>query len=215
MKEFKHPSEYFKKKITFETERLILRCIEPRDAADMYSYSCRDSVTKYLLWSPHPTAYYTGCVIDKMCREYKSGTYYELAVILKETGKMIGTCGLTSVDVTNFSAEIGYVLSPDHWGKGIAAEAAAVLQNFAFCELGANRVEAKYMIGNESSRRVMEKLGMHFEGVQRSRLFVKGEFRDVGVCSILADEYFLSKRENLYRKFNNVGLFDTLFSRIK
>ena len=215
MKEFKHPSEYFKKKITFETERLILRRIEPRDAADMYLYSCRESVTKYLLWSPHPSEYYTRCVIDKMCREYKAGTYYELAVILKENGKMIGTCGLTSVDPANFSAEIGYVLSPEYWGQGIAAEAAEVLQNFAFCELGANRVEAKYMIGNDSSGRVMEKIGMHFEGIMRSKMYVKGEFRDIGIFSILADEYFSESRENLYRKFNNIGLFDTLFSRIK
>ena len=89
------------------------------------------------------------------------------------------------------------------------------MMNLAFCELGANRVEARYMKGNESSLRVMEKLGMSFEGMQRAKLFVKGAFRDVGVCSILSGEYFSVRRENLYKKFNNTGLFDGLFNRIK
>ena len=213
--EFKHPGEYFKKKIVFETPRLLLRRIDLCDVRDMYAYSSCENVTEYLLWSPHQSEYITRCVVEKLKRDYREGMYHELAVIFKETGKMIGTCGITSVDTANYSAEIGYVLSSEYWGNGLAFEAASVLQNFAFCELGANRVEAKYIVGNENSRRVMEKLGMRFEGIQRSKLFVKGAFRDIGIYSVLADEYFAVPRENLYKKFNNTGLFDVLFSRFK
>lgn len=213
--EVKHPSEYFKKKIVFETERLILRKIESGDVPDMYSYACREATTRYLLWLPHHGEYSTRYVVESIKRDYKAGSYFELAVVLRESGRMIGTCGITSFDCQNRVAEIGYVLSPDYWGKGIAKEAAEVLMNFAFCELGANRVEAKYMKGNESSRRVMEKLGMTFEGIQRSKMFVKGEYRDIGVCAILASEYFSVPRENLYKKFNGISLFDGLFGRIK
>ena len=213
--EVRHPSEYFKKKIVFETERLILRRIESGDVHDLYSYACREETTRYLLWLPHQNEYATRFVIEGIKRDYRAGTYFELAVVLRESGKMIGTCGLTSFDVQNRVAEIGYVLSPEYWGMGIAREAASVLMNFAFCELGANRVEAKYMKGNESSGRVMEKLGMTFEGMQRAKMYVKGEYRDIGVCSILASEYFSVPRENLYKKFNNTTIFDGLFSRIK
>lgn len=213
--EVRHPSEYFKKKIVFETERLILRRIETGDARDLYEYASREETSRYLLWHPHGSEYSTRFVIDGLKRDYKAGSYFELAVILREKGKMIGTSGITSFDAQNRVAEIGYVISPDYWGMGFAVEAAAVLMNFAFCELGANRVEAKYMMGNENSRRVMEKLGMTFEGVQREKLYVKGEYRDIGICSILAKEYFAVPRENLYKKYNGIGIFDGLFSRIK
>ena len=213
--EIRPPSEYFKKKILFETERLILRRIELGDAKDLYSYASREETSRYLLWIPHRSEYSTRSVIEGIKREYKAGTYYELAVVLRENGKMIGTSGITSFDQQNQVAEIGYVISPDYWGMGIAKEAASVLMNFAFCELGVNRVEAKYMMGNENSRRVMEKLGMEFEGVQRSKLFVKGAYRDIGICSILASEYFSVPRENLYKKYNGNSIFSGLFNCIK
>ena len=215
MVEVRDPSDYFKRKITFETERLLLRKIDTNDIHDLYAYAHREETTQYLLWSPHLSEYATRYVIESIKRDYRAGTYYELAIVLRETGRMIGTCGITAFDAQNRVAEIGYVLSPDYWGKGLAKEAAAVLMNFSFCELGANRVEAKYMKGNENSRRVMEKLGMTFEGIQRQKLFVKGEYRDIGISAILSSEYFAVPRENLYRKFNNNGIFDGLFGRIK
>lgn len=215
MMETNRPGDYFKKKIVFETERLLLRRIDSCDVADLYSYASRAETTRYLLWLPHQSEFATRCVIESIRRDYRAGNYHELAVVLKDSGKMIGTCGITSYDAQNRVAEIGYVLSPDYWGQGYAREAASVLVNFAFCELGANRVEAKYMKGNENSLRVMEKLGMTFEGIQRAKLYVKGVYRDIGVASILASEYFSVPRENLYRKFNNIGVFEGLFSRIK
>ncbi|MBR2459800.1 MAG: GNAT family N-acetyltransferase [Clostridia bacterium] len=215
MREFKHPAEFFKKKIVFQTPRLLLRKIESGDCSDMYCYSSREQTTRYLLWNPHPGEYATRAIIDNLRNAYREGTYFELAVVLRETGKMIGTCGITSVDESNFCAEVGYVLSPDYWGQGIAAEAAAVLINFAFCELGAHRVEARFMKGNENSRRVMEKCGMSYEGMQRGKIFVKGEFKDIGTCALTAEEYFSEAKENLYRKFNNSGLFESIFNRFK
>jgi len=215
MVELRHPAEYFKKKIVFETNRLCLRRIDTRDAADMYSYSSREQTSRYLLWLPHRSEYDTKYIIERIKHDYKAGSYYELAVTLLENGKMIGTCGITAFDAQNRVAEIGYVISPDYWGMGLAREAASVLMNFAFCELGVKRVEAKYMKGNENSLKVMEKLGMTFEGIQRSKMLVKGEFRDIGVAAILSDEYFAVPRENLYKKFNNNGILDGLFHRIK
>lgn len=215
MKEFKHPCEYFKRNIVFETPRLILRRIETYDAEDMYDYASRELTTRYLLWSPHNGEYATRYVIESIRRDYRMGKYYELAVILRENGRMIGTCGITTVDEANRMIEVGYVINPDYWGMGIAAEAASVMINFAFCELNANRVEAKYIKGNENSKRVMEKCGMVFEGIHRGKMLIKGHYRDIGICAILADEYFDIPRENLYRQFNKTGIFDSIFGRIK
>ena len=60
---------------------------------------------------------------------------------------------------------------------------------FGFDVLGLHRVEARYMVGNDASRRVMEKLGMQFEGVRRGSMLVKGAYRDIGICSVLVNEY--------------------------
>lgn len=202
MEKFKAPCEFFSKRIVFETKRLVLRRIELSDCADMYEYSSLEATSRYLLWSPHPSEYATKCVIENLRKDYRNGSYFELAVTLKDSGKMIGTCGITSYDAENYIAEIGYVLSPKYWGMGIAKEAAEVMINFAFCELGAHRVEARFMKGNEASRRVMEKCGMSFEGMAKNRLFVKGSFRDVGTCAIVYEKYFSEYRENLYRRYN-------------
>ena len=103
---------------------------------------------------------------------------------------MIGTCGFTSFSIENNSAEIGYVLNKNFWGKGIAPKVARMVMEYGFVELGLNRIEAKYMVENDSSRRVMEKCLMTSEGVLRSAIYSKNRYRDIGVYSILREEYF-------------------------
>ena len=102
---------------------------------------------------------------------------------------MIGTCGFTALDFNHNVAEVGYVINPKYHNRGIATEALRRVMDFGFMELNAHRIEAKYMIGNDASRRVMEKCGMTFEGVRRSSMFVKGKYRDIGICSLISDEY--------------------------
>ena len=188
--------EFFKSDNTvIETPRLRLRKMSRRDKNDMYEYASRDSVTKYLLWRTHPDIEHTKRYLDYITTLYKSGDFFDFAVEYRENSKMIGTCGFASIDAANNSAEVGYVLSPDYWGQGIATEALTALLRFAFCDMKLNRVEARYMTENIASRRVMEKCGMTFEGVMRKKLLVKGSYRDIGVCSILSEEYFANNRE--------------------
>ena len=203
-------AEYFSDDIKLETERLILRKVKPSDAADMYEYSCRDETCRYLLWEKHPFYSYTLELTKHLQREYAQGRYLDFAIELKENHKMIGTVGFTQVDEKNFGCEAGYVISPDHWGKGIAAEALNALLNFAFCELKMKRVEAKYMVENTASRRVMEKCGMSFEGIQRSKLFVKDKFRDIGVCAVISDDYFSIPRKNIFKNPEKLSLLEKL-----
>lgn len=174
---------------TIETERLILRKIKTSDYADMYEYSRLDEVTKYLLWSPHPDKSYTYGYIEQLQPQYRRGEFFDWAVELKSEGKMIGTCGFTALDTLHNRGEVGYVLNPAYWGRGIAPEALERVLEFAFGELGLNRVEARYMNGNVRSRRVMEKCGMTYEGTLRGHIFCKGEYRDIGVCSITRVDY--------------------------
>jgi ribosomal-protein-alanine N-acetyltransferase len=106
---------------------------------------------------------------------------------------MIGTCGFTRFDYPNDCGEIGYVLNSAYHGQGIATEVVSKIIEFGFCRLELNRIEAKYMVGNEASRRVMEKNDMTFEGIQRQRMLVKGQYRDIGVCALIKSDFEKNK----------------------
>ena len=172
-----------------ETPRLLLRRMKVSDSADMYDYARRADVTQYLLWRPHPDVTYTRRYLEYLGGRYRIGAHYEWAVIHKESDRMIGTCGFARVDTANNCAELGYVLHPDYHGQGMMTEAAERVLQFGFQVLGLNRIEARYMVGNDASRRVMEKLGMKFEGVARSAICVNGIYRDIGTCAILREEF--------------------------
>ena len=171
------------------TQRLILRRMRITDDVDMYDYARRAEVTRYLLWSPHPDRNYTREYLKYIATRYAAGTFYDWALELKENGRMIGTCGFTAIDAPNECAEIGYVLNPDYHGRELAVEAVREILAFGFDRLMLQRVEARFIRGNDASLRVMQKVGMTFEGFHRQSMLIKGVRRDIGYSSILADEY--------------------------
>ena len=182
-------TKIFRNPPIIECRRIYLRRILKRDSADMYEYSRREDVTKYLLWTPHASENYTYKYVSYLQSRYRAGDFYDWAVIWRGNEKMIGTCGFTRFNFEANSAELGYVLNPSYWGYGIAPEAVGSVMRFGFEQLKLNRIEARYMIGNDRSRRVMEKVGMIYEGTERESMHVKGEYISIGICSILRKEY--------------------------
>lgn len=174
---------------TLKTERLTLRALRRTDSQDMHEYAADPSVTEFLLWSPHTSVSYTWEYLKYVENRYAVGDFYDWAVIESESGKMIGTCGFASIDTVNNSAQIGYVLNPAYHRQGIAVEAAKEVMRFGFDTLGLHRIEARFMQGNDASRKVMEKLGMTFEGFARDSMFVKGKYRTIGTCSITENDF--------------------------
>ncbi len=172
-----------------ETERLLLRPMRVSDASDMFEYAKNEEVTRYLLWRPHESVAYTRSYLEYLGGRYRIGGHYEWAMILKEEKKMIGTCGFANIDTANRVGELGYVLNPAYRGRELVLEAAREVLRFGFDVVQLHRVEARYMIGNDASRRVMDKLGMTFEGVRRESMLVKGVFRNIGTCSMLKGEF--------------------------
>ena len=189
-------TKLFSKMPVLETDRLLFRAIKSSDLLDVFEYSSNPKTSQYLLWEPHENLDYTKKFISIVLAKYKSGEYNDWAIVHKETRKMIGTCGFTRIDEYNSIAEIGYVLNPDYWGVGFATEAAKRVVEFAFDVLKVNRVEAKFLFGNEASLKVMNKIGMKFEGYQREAMLVKGKYRTIGVASILKREYLLLDKYN-------------------
>jgi [ribosomal protein S5]-alanine N-acetyltransferase len=90
--------------------------------------------------------------------------YGLFAVILRESGQLIGDCGLEWKEIDGRSeAELGYDLRSDHWGRGLATEAAIAMRDYAFGKLALLRLVSLILKGNVASRRVAEKIGMHLE----------------------------------------------------
>lgn len=174
------------------TPRLTLRRLMVTDAPDMYEYASRHEVSEYLTWYPHPNRAYTRDYLQYLGGRYAAGMFYDWGIVYEPDGKMIGTCGFTAFHCTSDAAEVGYVLNPEYWGRGIAKEALLRVMEFGFDVLGLHRIEARFIKDNERSLHLMESVGMQLEGYLREAMLVKGRYVTVGVCSILASEW----REN-------------------
>ncbi len=179
----------FSKIPTLETKRLILRKMLVSDKEDIYDYSRREDVTEYLTWAPHTSIEYTQDYLRYIGQRYSVGDYFDWAVVEKASGRVIGSCGFTRFDYPNDAGEIGYVFHPDFGCKGYATEAVGEVVRFGFVALKLHRIEARYIKGNDRSCRLMERLGMQFEGERREAMLVKGAYRTVGTYSMLASEF--------------------------
>ena len=176
-----------------ETPRLILRRVKPTDAEAIFSYASRPEVTAHLTWRTHRKLEDTYLFIQGLQYGYAEGTAADWGIILKENGLFIGTIGFAQASRIHSYGEVGYVLHPDYWGRGIVAEALNAVIGFAFTH-GLNRVEAVHAVENRASGRVMEKAGMTCEGLLRKRYSLQGEYRDMKMYSILREEWVSGNR---------------------
>ena len=85
--------------------------------------------------------------------------------------------------------EVGWAMHPEEWGKGYALEAARGVMDWAFKEMNVHRIVAFCHEGNSASVRVMEKLGMHQDGLLRETRWLRGRWWDEYVYSILEREW--------------------------
>lgn len=114
-----------------------------------------------------------------------------------EHGQPIGLTGLWQIDWRNRTAETGLKLGgqPDVRGKGFGLYSMAALMEFAFEDVGLNRLHATLLTTNEASRALfVQKCGWTEEGVLRKHIWRNGEYRDLMQIGILRDEYQIWKR---------------------
>lgn len=172
-----------------ETERLLLRKITLDDVEDIFFYGSNEEVSKYVTWDTHRTLTDAKEFVQFVLNQYENNKVSPWGIEYKGNGRLIGTIDFVSWQPKHNSAEIGYVISPDYWGKGIATEAAKKVIEFGFEQMDLVRIQARCFIKNIGSSRVMEKAGMSYEGILRKVAFVKGEHHDLKVYSILKDEF--------------------------
>lgn len=174
---------------TLETERLLLRKITLEDVEDMYYYGSNEEVSKYVTWDTHKTLSATKEYIEFVLTQYKNKKIAPWGIEYKQNRKFIGTIDFVSWQLKHSIAEIGYVISQDYWKMGIATEAVNEVIKLGFNNMDLVRIQARCDVENIGSARVMEKVGMSFEGIIRKGILVKGKHRDLKMYSILKEEF--------------------------
>jgi RimJ/RimL family protein N-acetyltransferase len=169
------------------TARLILRPFGPGDLDDLYEYQSRPDVARYLHWEARDHAQVREA-LEQQRREVvleREGDWLTYAVVLPDTGKVIGEVGLKWLSAEHRQGEIGFVFNPDYGGRGLATEAAEVMLRLGFDNLGLHRIIGSCIAQNAPSARLMERLGMRREAHFVHNEIIKGHWADELVYAIL------------------------------
>jgi len=167
-----------------ETVRLVLRALAPGDAEDIFAYAADPDVAQYTLWSAHTTLEDSRQFIAWI----SGGSLACWAIVQPAIGQVIGTSFLHSHHAQQHRAEIAFNLAKHAWGRGYATEAAQAVIRAGFAHYDLNRIEGTCMLGNVASARVMEKVGMCYEGILRQYVWAKGAFHDMKLYAILRED---------------------------
>lgn len=164
-------------------EQIYIRPLEADDVEAFYEMNARNRD----FWGefepdfdrPEPTFENTVARIGQQKERAVNDQSYFFGIFLKETDELIGDVSLAEVFRGPLqSCIVGYSLDQAHNGKGHTTEAVRLAVQHAFERLNLHRLEAGVMPHNMGSRRVLEKVGFHYEGIAREKLKIKGVWQD-------------------------------------
>jgi RimJ/RimL family protein N-acetyltransferase len=174
-----------------ETERLLLRPFGPDDLEALFAIQADESVARWLYNDPRTLEETRELLARKIggAALHGEGEWLSAAAVLRTTGELVGDVSLHWASEAHGQGELGFVVHPEHQGRGYATEASRPLLDFAFGPLGLHRVIGRLEPRNTGSARVLEKLGMRREAHLVENEWVKGEWQSELVYAILAREW--------------------------
>jgi ribosomal-protein-alanine N-acetyltransferase len=174
-----------------ETERLVLRAPVPEDADPLAPMYADPEVMRYLGEGRTLTRQETERSVLRMIDGWKADGFGLFTTVRKEDEAVIGRVGLIVWDPETWQTtrassegpkelEVGYTIGRPYWGNGYATEAAGAARDFALEELGARRLIALIIHGNDASENVARKLGFEYErdikfGRRDAKLYALGK----------------------------------------
>ncbi len=179
--------------LTLASPRLILRQFNPDDYDAVHAYASVYENVRYMGWGPNTPEDTRNFIAETMKKALaEPRLMYDFAVVLKETGALIGGCGIY-LNSERFQGMVGWILHRDFWKKGYGTELCAELLRFGFETLGLHRIYATCYTDNYGSYRVMERNGMRREACFKE--YCKGrptddkKWYDEYVYALLKDEW--------------------------
>ncbi|MFN0264957.1 GNAT family N-acetyltransferase [Tepidamorphus sp. 3E244] len=145
------------------TKRLIMRRPTMADAAAITAKANNADVARWLSRMPYPYAQEDAKRWIEWVTNPQTGEC-AFVICLAETGEVIGACGLEAMPDLELP-QVGYWLGEPHWGKGYATEAVQALIDYVFGNTGCDAIGVGCRVANVGSRRVIEKCGFQYAGL--------------------------------------------------
>ena len=175
--------------IRIETARLLLRPLEVSDFEAVHVYARDPATSRFQPWGPNSEDETREFLAKaQSSNQEPNAKGVELAIVLRDLDRVIGSCGLHGRRLELREFEIGWTLSPEFWRRGIGSEAVRAAVGCAFRDLKAHRLYAVIDPENTPSIGLAEKLGFRAEGLQRSDRLVRAEWRDSLIYGLLESD---------------------------
>lgn len=182
--------QFFAEFPTMEMEEIRLREMNMNDCVGYFEMMSHPEGAKYLADEDVPKSLHdTTKEIEYWSGLFKRRESIFWTVADARTDQFMGTIGFNNWHFSNQRAEVSYDLCYKYWRRGIMSKAVNAVMAFAFDKMVLNRIEARTMIDNIPSQRMLEKLGFSFEGVQKGYRVTNGQSLDVMLYGLTKAEF--------------------------
>ncbi len=171
-----------------DTPRLILRALRMDDLDDLYRYASDPAIDQHTPWAHYQSVEEARQDLARYVMQYTAEDMGVWGIERRADGRLIGICNFSYWYPPDRRAEIGYTIARDAWGHGLATEAAQALISFGFQHMNLARIEAICTPDNRASERVLQKVGMQFEGLLRSYQIWRGKPQDLKMYAIISTD---------------------------
>lgn len=169
-----------------KTKRLLLRCIEMKDAPELLFLRGSDKTMQYIDREKLINVEEAEALIQKILDSLETNEGIMWCItLLDKPETLIGTIGHWRLIKQHYRAEVGYMLHPDHWNKGIMKEALLAVIDYGFNVMKLHSIEAHINPANVSSAALLERCGFIREAYFKEDFFFKGAFIDSAIYSLL------------------------------
>ncbi|MCE7063762.1 GNAT family N-acetyltransferase [Dyadobacter sp. CY326] len=172
-----------------ETERLMLHEMSEKHSPSMFSLRGNAQAMHYIGKPALKSEDEAVELINAYKKNLREKVGITWGISTMDTFGIIGTIGFHKMDLFNHRAEIGYMLHPDHWSKGIMSEALKAVLKFGFQDIHFHSIEAKISPENDASRQILLKHGFVKEAYFKESFYENGVFLDTEIYSLLADNH--------------------------
>ena len=167
----------------------VLREQTMDDLYDFYDYYTDPEVNEFIVSDIPQTIEEGRNELKYWIDIYYNGTGIYFGIARKDNKQLIGSIGITGINRIHNRAEVSYDLSKEHWNRGVMTKALNAIVKYGFEEMHLNRIEAFALPENKASRALLQKCNFELEGELKHHRRHKGQYRDIGIFSIVYDNY--------------------------
>jgi RimJ/RimL family protein N-acetyltransferase len=167
--------------------------LKPRTAEDFdiyYKLWTNDEVVKFISF-PKKTEEELQKQFENILGYMEKKFTFGYTIFCNDAKKKIGSFGIHAISKISSRVDIGYLLLPEYWNKGIMSELVKMMLDYLFNEINLNKVCATAFMDNTASRKVLEKFGFQLEGVLKSHNYIeiKDKYYDDAKYRLLREDY--------------------------